>query len=74
MAALQRMKNQEPALRLLAAAAAMEGDKELARQYRLRALSLQPDFTIANWARRLPMRDPADVDLYIEGLRRAGFK
>jgi len=74
MAALQRMKNQEPALRLMAAAAAMEGDKELARQFRLRALSLQPDFTIANWARRLPMRDPADVDLYIEGLRRAGFK
>lgn len=74
IAALQRMKNQEPALRLLAASAAMADDKDQARQYRLRALSLQPDFTIASWARRLPMRNPADVDLYIEGLRRAGFK
>lgn len=74
IAALQRMKNQEPALRLMAASAAMAGDKDQARQFRLRALSLQPDFTIASWARRLPMRNPADVDLYIEGLRRAGFK
>lgn len=72
--ALQRMKNQEPALRLMAASAAMAGDKDLARQFRLRALSLQPDFSIASWARRLPMRNSADVDLYIEGLRRAGFK
>jgi len=74
IAALQRMKNHEPALRLMAAAAAMAGDKEQARLFRLRALSLQPDFTIAGWVRRMPMRNPADVDLYIEGLRRAGFK
>jgi len=72
--ALQRMKNQEPALRLMAASAAMAGDKEQARQFRLRALQLQPDFTIVDWVRRMPMRNPADVDLYIEGLRRAGFK
>lgn len=74
IAALQRMKNHEPALRLMAAAAAMAGDKEQARLFRLRALSLQPDFTIAGWVRRMPMRNPGDVDLYIEGLRRAGFK
>jgi tetratricopeptide (TPR) repeat protein len=74
IAALQRMKNHEPALRLMAAAAAMAGDKEQARLFRLRALSLQPDFTIAGWVRRMPMRNPADVDLYIEGLRKAGFK
>ena len=74
MAALQRMKNHEPALRLMAAAAAMDGDREQARQLRLKALSVQPDFSIASWARRIPMRNQADVDLYIEGLRRAGFR
>ncbi len=74
LAALQRMKNHEPALRLMAAAAAMDGDRELARQFRLKALSVQPDFSIASWARRIPMRNQADVDLYIEGLRRAGFR
>ncbi len=74
IAALQRMKNQEPALRLMAAAAAMADDKEQARQFRVRALQIQPDFSIVDWVRRMPMRNPADVDLYIEGLRRAGFK
>ena len=74
LAALQRMKNHEPALRLMAAAAAMDGDREQARQFRLKALSVQPDFSIASWARRIPMRNQADVDLYIEGLRRAGFR
>lgn len=71
---MQRMRNQDPALRLMAAAAAMAGDKEEARQYRLRALKLQPDFTIGEWIQRMPHRNPADLDLYIEGLRRAGFK
>ncbi len=74
ISALQRMKNQEPALRLMAAAAAMAEDKEQARQFRIRALQIQPDFSIVDWVRRMPMRNPADVDLYIEGLRRAGFK
>ena len=49
IAALQRMKNQEPALRLLAASAAMTGDMDLARHYRLRALRQQPDFTVVDW-------------------------
>jgi DNA-binding SARP family transcriptional activator/TolB-like protein len=71
---LSRMKNQEPGFRLLAASAAMAGDASLARQYRLRSLAYQPDFTIAGWVRRMPMRNAVDVDLYIEGLRRAGFK
>ncbi|RYE82359.1 MAG: tetratricopeptide repeat protein, partial [Hyphomicrobiales bacterium] len=74
IATLSRMKNQEPALRLLAMSAAMAGDMEAARQYRLRSAVYQPDFTIAGWVRRIPLRNPADVDLYIEGLRRAGFK
>jgi DNA-binding SARP family transcriptional activator len=71
---LQRMRNQDPALRLMAACAAMAGDMELARTYRLRALELQPDFSVARWSTRVPQRDPADVDFYVEALRRAGFQ
>lgn len=74
IATLLRMKNQEPALRLLAMSAAMAGDMEAARNYRTRSAAYQPDFTIAGWVRRMPLRNPDDVDLYIEGLRRAGFK
>lgn len=71
---LTQMRNIDPALRLLAASAAMAGHADLARKYRLRALELQPDFTIARWISRVPQKDPADVDLYIEALKRAGFK
>jgi DNA-binding SARP family transcriptional activator/tetratricopeptide (TPR) repeat protein len=71
---LHKMRNQDPALRLMAAVAAMGGQPELARNYRLRALELQPDFDVARWASRVPLRDPADVDFYVEALRRAGFK
>ena len=72
--ALSQMRNQDPALRLMAAAAAMGGRMDLARRYRTRALELQPDFSVARWASRMPQRDPADVDFYVEALRQAGFK
>jgi len=71
---LHQMRNPEPAYRLMAAAAAMAGQMDLARRYRLQALKLQPDFTTSRWVSRMPQRDPADVDLYIEALRKAGFK
>lgn len=71
---LGAMRNPEPAFRLMAAAAAMAGQMDLARRYRLQALKLQPDFTTSRWVSRMPQRDPADVDLYIEALRKAGFK
>lgn len=71
---LSRMRNIEPALRLMAASAAMAGYMDLARKYRQQAIELQPDFSIARWVARVPQRDPADVDLYIEALRRAGFQ
>ncbi len=71
---LGQMRNPEPAFRLMAAAAAMAGQMDLARRYRLQALKLQPDFTTSRWVSRMPQRDPADVDLYIEALRKAGFK
>lgn len=74
IAQLTQMRNLDPALRLLAASAAMAGHADMARKYRLRALELQPDFTIARWISRVPQKDPADLDLYIEGLKRAGFK
>ena len=74
MQTLGRMRNPEPAYRLMAASAAMAGHMDLARRYRLHALKLQPDFTTARWLSRVPQRDPADVDLYIEALHKAGFK
>ncbi|WP_417308370.1 hypothetical protein [Devosia sp.] len=71
---LTQMQNQDPALRLMAASAAMAGQMDLARKYRLLALEEQPDFVTSDWISRMPQRDPADVDLYLEALRKAGFK
>ncbi|MHB1101614.1 MAG: hypothetical protein ACYC0C_02295 [Devosia sp.] len=74
LAALQKMKNTDPALRLMAATAAMAGYTDMARKFRVRALELQPDFSIASWLARVPQRNQADIDLYVEALRKAGFK
>ena len=74
MVALQKMKNIDPALRLMAAAAAMAGQLETAHKYRVRALELQPDFKIASWLAKVPLRNQADYAPYLEGLRKAGFK
>ncbi len=74
LAELRRMRNQEPAYRLMAAVAAKAGDTRLARDYVQRTLELQPDFSVARWAARVPQRDPADIDFYVDALRRAGFR
>lgn len=71
---LNQMRNPEPAMRLMAAAAAMAGQPELARKSRMQVLEQQPDFSIMRWVARMPQRSPNDVELYIEALRRAGFK
>lgn len=71
---LNRMRNPEPAMRLMAAAAAMAGQPELARKSRMQVLEQQPDFSIMRWVSRMPQRSPNDVELYIEALRRAGFR
>lgn len=74
IAALQRMKNPEPGLRLMAAARAMNGDRDQARHLRQRALTLQPDFTVDSWVGRIALRNPVDTELYTDALRRAGFR
>lgn len=74
MVALQKMKNTDPAMRLMAAAAAMAGNLEMARTLRVRALELQPDFRIASWLAKVPLRNQEDIDPYVEGMRKAGFR
>lgn len=71
---LNLMRNPEPAMRLMAASAAMAGQHDLARKCRLKVLEQQPDFSIMRWTSRMPQRSPNDVELYIEALRRAGFQ
>ncbi len=36
-------------------------------------LTLQPDFTLVDNLRRTPYKNPADLERWIEGLRKAGL-
>lgn len=69
-ASLKRMKNPEPAARVIAAVEAMNGNLEEAARHRDIWLAAHPDFRLADYM--LPLQ-PEVREHYFEGLRRAGF-
>jgi len=73
LSALRRMHNPVPALKLMAASAAMGGDSGAAEIYRRRFLDNLPTFTIADWASSVPIHDRIQLRHYTEALRAAGF-
>lgn len=70
---LQRMKNADPALKLMAACAARTADKTAARKYRERAMTINPGFDVETWINKLPLRDPHQRNEYADALKTAGF-
>lgn len=70
---LERMKNPDPALKLMAACAIRSGDKVAARKYRERAIELNPDFDVDSWIAKLPQRDQRHREEYADALKAAGF-
>ena len=73
LARLGAMRAPGHALRLMAACAAMNGDPELATDYRRRALERDPTFAVDKWQSLYPEPDRADTDHYLHALRLAGF-
>ena len=69
----QRMPGYRPVFVWLAAAAAQSGRTEDARRAAAEVVSLQPDFTIANWLQLLRLSKQTDSDHLSEGLRKAGL-
>ena len=57
----------------LAASYAQVGRTEEARAEVAEVLALDPEFSIAAWAEKLPYKNQADLDHYIDGLRKAGL-
>jgi TolB-like protein/DNA-binding winged helix-turn-helix (wHTH) protein/Tfp pilus assembly protein PilF len=57
----------------LAAAAAQSGRKAEAREAAHRALTMAPNFTIADWLRHIQFGQQADANRLAEGLRKAGL-
>ncbi len=70
---LKRMKDRTPAARLIAAAAAMDGDLAEAERYRTIEMANHPDFRIGEWLKLMPQRDRGHLELYVQALRAAGF-
>jgi DNA-binding SARP family transcriptional activator/tetratricopeptide (TPR) repeat protein len=67
------MGNPAPAFRLCAAAHAIRGDREQARQVRRASMEFNPDFNLSSWLSLVPSRNRDCVRRYTEGLRLAGF-
>jgi adenylate cyclase len=72
----QRSDHRQPdvarTLLVLAAAAALNGDSETARQATERMLARYPDFRLADFG-NLPFKDPEPAERLVEGLRLAGL-
>lgn len=61
------------ALRILAAALVRLGRLDEAREVARRFMATYPNFTISNWAKTQPFRDPDDLRHFTEGYCRAGL-
>jgi tetratricopeptide (TPR) repeat protein len=70
-AAVQNIRNREPASRFIAAVEAMNGNLEEAGRLRDVYLSEHPDFRLADYIYPFVKRE--QLERYFEGLRRAGF-
>lgn len=57
----------------LAVCYACLGDPEAARQHGARTMELEPDFSLARVAAREPLRNPADLAIWLDALARAGI-
>lgn len=62
-----------PCLRQLAAALALSGKTEEARNVAVRLLAREPQFTVSKFVAWYPLRDAGALQRYAEGLRAAGL-
>jgi adenylate cyclase len=73
IAAVRRMHDPSEGQRLLASHCAHLGRMEEAEAAAREVLRLHPHFRVSEWRKRPPYRDPAPLERYVEGLRKAGL-
>lgn len=70
---LKQMQDQSEAHRLLASSYAHLGLLREARQHAREVVRVHPDFSLEHWRTVPPDQDPAHLEVFIEGLRKAGL-
>jgi len=73
IATVNRMQDATEGRRILAASYAQLGRLDEARQQAALVLKAHPDFTIEEWASKIPYQDPGELAHYQEALRLAGL-
>lgn len=72
--AIKIQQNHLGALMGLAATSAMMGSEEEAKKYAADVMRLNPKFTLENYSKTLPFKNAADIEMWINALRKAGLK
>ena len=70
---LDRQPNKRGAHIRLAATYSLLGDADKAKQAALEVLKVDPDFKLSGFVSKLPYKNKADRDHYINALRKAGL-
>jgi len=71
---LLKMRDQSEGHRLLASSYALLGRMDEARRHAAALMEAHPNFTIEQWRKVPPNKYPEDVEVFVEGLRRAGLR
>ena len=71
---LQKMHNQTEGRRLLAASCGQLGRIDEAKMHAAKVLEAHPDFSLEAWAAVQPDKSQAEVDHFVEGLKKAGLR
>jgi adenylate cyclase len=70
---LDQKPNHRAALTRLTAAYSLLGNTEKAKQTALELLKVDPDYNLSGFVSKLPYKNKADLDRYIDALRKAGL-
>lgn len=71
---LLKMRDQSEGHRLLAASYALLGRQADAERHAAAVMEAHPNFTIEKWRKVPPNKYPEDLEVFIDGLRRAGLR
>jgi TolB-like protein/class 3 adenylate cyclase len=71
---LHKMRDQAEGHRLMAASHALLGHMDEARRHASAVMDVHPNFTIEQWRKVPPNKYPEDLEVFVEGLRKAGLR